>query len=453
MSAIDLADDVSRLRVPPSSQEAEQSLLGALLLDPEALDRVAKLRPAHLYRHEHRTIFEAIVGVVAAGQTCDVISVFDALGEKAAGVGGISYLNALAQSVPSSRGIESYAEIIRSKAQLRALIAAGDETATAAFASRGGNVGELVESAQAALSAIATESTVKAPRSLAQIAAERTQHYEDLQEGRISAGWPTSLPTLDAMLGGGLRAGGLYILAARPAVGKSSFALWLAERMASQGLPALVLSQEMPDVEVADRAVALAGHIDYGALVSGRMEKEDWTRTVDAMERLAALPMWVDDEGALSLHSIRAKARSVKGLKVLVLDYLQLCAGTKDDDNRNAQIEQLTRGLKALAKSAGIAIVALSQLNRNVETRAVKRPMLSDLRDSGAIEQDADAVLMMWPHQVFESGHKLIGCAVEKNRQGRTGAVCLDFDGAHQRWGQSSVNLDAKPEAKGRSYD
>jgi replicative DNA helicase len=434
-------EEVSRLRVPPHSQEAEQGLLGALLWDGDALDRVTKLRPAHLYRHEHRVIFEAIVALVAAGKTCDVVTVFDAIGDK--DVGGLAYLNALVQSVPGARGVERYAEIIRQKAQLRALIAASDEAAALAFQSKGGNVGEIVESTQAALSTIAAESTVKAPRSLAEIAIDRTGYYQDLQDGKISAGWPTSLPSLDAMLGGGFRAGGLYIVAARPAVGKSSLALWMAERMAAQGLPSLVLSQEMPDVEVADRAVALAGHVDYGALVSGRMGHEEWSRTSDALERLSTLPIWVDDEPALGLHAIRAKARSVKGLKVLVLDYLQLCAGGKEDDNRNAQIEALTRGLKALAKSAGIAVIALSQLNRDVEKRAIKRPMLSDLRDSGAIEQDADAVLMLWVHQAIEStGKKIIGCGVEKNRQGRTGSLSLEFDGAHQRWGQSTVSLE-----------
>lgn len=439
--------DTDRLRIPPHSQEAEQALLGALMLDGKALDRVPGLRAAHLYRQEHRLILEAIMGLVAAGAECDVVSVYAALGSNAEAVSGLPYLNALAQSVAGTGSITRHADIVRAKAQLRALIHAADETMTAAYGSTGTNVPELVEKAQAALSAIANESTVKAPRSLSEIAVQRSQWYEDLASGKVAPGWPCGIARLDDMLGGGLRPGGLYILAARPAVGKSSFALFLAEKMAAQGLPALVLSQEMPDVEVADRAVSLTGRVDYSALVSGRMDAEAWGRTAEALDRLAGLPLWVDDEPALTLPAIRAKARSVKGLRVLVLDYLQLCAGTRDDDNRNAQIEAITRGLKALAKSAGVAVIALSQLNRDVEKRAVKRPQLADLRDSGAIEQDADAVLMLWVHREFPDS-KLIGCAVEKNRQGRTGIVALHFEGRHQRWGQSTEPLELTPSGK-----
>jgi replicative DNA helicase len=437
-----------RLRVPPHSQVAEQALLGALLIDPDALARIPVLRPAHFFPHEHRTIFEAILGM--AGKACDVVTLYAALGERAEQVGGLAYLNALACSVGGASAIERHCEIVMARAQLRALIAAADETATTAFASAGANVAELVEAAQGRLAAIAVQSSVKAPRSLAEVAVQRSQWYDDLQSGKALPGWATGLPALDEMLSGGLRPGGLYILAARPKVGKSSLALWLAEHMAAQGLPALVLSLEMPDVEVADRAVALAGRVDYGALVSGRMDAEGWSRTTEALDRLAALPLWVDDEPALTLQGIRAKARSVRGLKVLVLDYLQLCAGTREDDNRNAQIEQLTRGLKALAKSAGLAVIALSQLNRAVESRAVKRPYLSDLRDSGAIEQDADAVLMLWVHRSLQMGHKVLGCALEANRQGRTGAVALAFDGRHQQWAQSTESLDdAKSSSRG----
>jgi replicative DNA helicase len=449
--ATELSND--RLRVPPHSSEAEQALLGVLLFDATVLDRMQALRSAHFYRHEHRLIFDAIVGLVTSGAECDVVSVFEALGDNAERVGGLPYLNALAHTVSGSRSVARHALIVRDKAQLRALIAAGDEVASAAFEAPIGAVSDLVENAQAKLSAIASEATVKAPRSLAQIAVQRSQWYEDLAEGKVAPGWPTGIPRLDEMLGGGLRAGALYILAARPAVGKSSFALWIAEKMAAQGLPALVLSQEMPDTEVADRSVALTGRVDYSALTTGRLDREGWSRVSEALEHLAGLPLWLDDEPALTLHAIRAKARSVKGCKVLVLDYLQLCSGTKDDDNRNAQIEALTRGLKALAKSAGIAILALSQLNRDVEKRAIKRPQLADLRDSGAIEQDADAVLMLWLHSSHEiSGHKVIGCALEKNRQGRTGTVALDFYGQHQRWGQSTESLDSAP-ARARSFE
>jgi len=176
------------------------------------------------------------------------------------------------------------------------------------------------------------------------------------------------------------------------------------------------------------------------------MDGEHWGRASEAMDRLARLPFFIDDQGALTLRDIRAKAKSVKGLKVLVLDYLQLCAGTRRDGNRNADIEEISRGLKALAKELGCAVLALSQLNRNVETRASKRPNLSDLRDSGAIEQDADVVMFLWPVRELEAeGRRIVGLGIDKNRQGRTGEFGLDFYGDTQRWSQSTADIHQAP--------
>ena len=258
-----------------------------------------------------------------------------------------------------------------------------------------------------------------------------------------SRGGATRIPSLDSMLSGGLRPGKLYILAARPKVGKSSLAQTIALTMAKSGRPALFLSQEMGAEEVADRAVVSAGRLDYSSLLSGKMTKEDWGRATDALEHLSDAALFVDDQGGLTMADIRAKARSVPGLKVLVLDYLQLSASELKDANRNAQIEEITRGLKTMAKQMDLCVIALSQLNRDVEKRASRRPQLSDLRDSGAIEQDADAVMFLWPVREFEQeGRRLIGLAVEANRQGRCGAVGLDFQGATQCWGESTMSIE-----------
>lgn len=439
-------DEVARLRVPPHSVQAEHAVLGCVMLDPASLERVGDLvTERDFYRHENRLVFAACVELAAKGKPCDVVSVLEHLQAtgRESDAGGLPYLNALAMCVPSAANACRYAEIVREKAQLRAAIAAADNLATAAFNTDGRELPEIVEEALGALTGIATRAVTRLPKRMGDIARSRLDHFDALARGEVSQGWATGLQGLDRLLGGGLRPGGLYILAARPKVGKSSLALRLAGTMAARDLPSLVLSQEMPDAEIADREIAQTGAIDYGRIVSGRITGDDWGRLAEAAQKIAALPLYVDDEPALTLSAIRAKARAVPGLRVLVLDYLQLCAGSgkRRDETRSGELEEITRGLKALAKSMGIAILALSQLNREVEKRANKRPVLSDLRDSGAIEQDADVVLMLWPHQGLDNGQKLIGCAIEANRQGPSGTLVLHFDGVHQRWGESNVTL------------
>ena len=432
------------LRQPPWSEAAEQSLLGSLLADNAAWDRCSDAVTAgDFYSQQHRLLFETIAALLLANRPADVVTVFERLQAqgKVEQAGGLAYLSAIASSVAGASNARRYAEIVAEKATRRTLIAACDEASSLAFGAE--NTAAVLDKIAATFAQLERRQTRKAPRSLAEIAIQRVEHYEALERGDVEAGWPTRIPALDAMLNGGLRPGGLYILAARPKVGKSSFSLAIAECMASQDRPTLVLSQEMPDTEVADRAVAHAGRVDYSALMSGRLGTEGWARAADAMEKLSSLPLYVDDQPALTIAEIKSKARSVKGLKVLVLDYLQLCAGTKEDDNRNAQIEAITRGLKALAKQQQIAVIALSQLNRDVEKRANKRPGLSDLRDSGAIEQDADVVMFLWPVSDFpHEGRKVVGLAVEANRQGPPGVMALDFHGAHQRWGESTASLE-----------
>ena len=245
------------------------------------------------------------------------------------------------------------------------------------------------------------------------------------------------------MTNGGFRGGKVYVLAARPSVGKSSFAQALGLKFAADGLPVLMLSQEMPDSELAERALANMGEADYSRLQRGKLHDAEWGGISDAAERLRDMPFWVDDQAALRLSDIRAKARMVKGLKVLVLDYLQLSAGSGQarGENRNSEIEEISRGLKALAKQMDVAVIVLSQLNRKVEERNDKRPQLGDLRDSGAIEQDADVVLLLWPARPLTDHTVLVGCEVAKQRGGKKGEFALDFEGRHQRWRESAAPL------------
>lgn len=436
------------------SIEAEQFVLGAVLLDNSAFDLVASvLEPGAFWHRPHGLIFSAMSSMVGSGQPVDVLTLFEAV-RVSGGVGecgSLSYLNGLVQSVPSATNVRRYAAIVANHAAGRSIADAAAQAV--AIASEAGEPAVKLDRIHAVFATLNRQQVRKEPRNLATIATERTEHYERLERGEISAGWPTGFAALDRLLSGGLRPGGLYILAARPKIGKSSFAQTVAEAMAAQGLPTLILSMEMPDVEVADRAVTMTGRVDYSALLSGKLDRENWSRVSDALHHLSSLPLYVDDTPGLTISAVKAKARTVKGLKVLVLDYLQLMSGTKADDNRNSQLEVITRGLKTMAKTDGLAIIALSQLNREVEKRPGRRPQLSDLKDSGSIEQDADAVMFLWPaRELPAEGRRIIGMAVEANRQGPQGTVALDFWGNRQRWGESTADITATS-PRGRGTD
>lgn len=439
-----------RLRVPPHSIEAEQSVLGGLLLDNRAWDRAAEvLREADFYRHEHRRIFATIGAMVCAGKPADVITVYEQmqrLGE-AEDFGGMTYLNALAHSVPSAANIRRYAEIVRDRALQRTMIGSVDEALTLLWTTD--DVGAAADRLATVAADMQRRQVRQAPRVLAEVMAESVDRLSRLQAGEIQRAWSTGFAWLDRALNGGLRPGLLYVLAARPAVGKSSFVKSIALNLAELGMPVLVLSQEMPSAEVADRAIAEIGAIDYGRLQRGTLDDDEWSRLADATERGSKLPLHIDDQPALRLSDIRSKARMVKGLKVLVLDYLQLAASSRRDANRNAEIEEISRGLKALAKDMRIAVIELSQLNREVEKRANKRPNLSDLRDSGAIEQDADVVMFLWPVREFKGeGRTIVGLSLDKNRQGQRGEIGLDFWGSFQRWTESTADISQTAPAR-----
>jgi replicative DNA helicase len=442
-------ESLAQLRVPPHSAEAEQAVLGGLLLDNGGWDRVGDLvTHADFYAFGHRLVFAAIGDLINSSRTADVITVGDKLGDKLRDVGGLPYLNAMAQSTPSASGIRGYATIVREKAILRKIIAASDEAAALAW-KQDGDVGQTLDKIAASFSAIERGTQTSEPVGIADLMVKAVDRISETHERGRPDGWPTGIAQLDRRLSGGFRPGLLYVLAARPKVGKSSLALWFALRMASQQLPTLVLSQEMPSAEVTDRAIASLGVIDYENLQRAELSDFDWSALTDAVTRGSELPLWVDDQPALTIGDIRAKARAVKGLKVLFVDYLQLCAGTDNDDTRNSQIEVITRGLKALAKQMGAAIVVLSQLNRDVEKRATKRPNLADLRDSGAIEQDADAVMFLWPVRTFEA-YSIVGCDVAAVRQGKPGAFALEFRGATQRWSESEASIEPLTTAERR---
>lgn len=457
-------NEVQNLRVPPHSLEAEQSVLGGLMLDNGAWDRVCDLlAESDFYRHEHRLVFAAIAGLVNATKPADIVTVFELLRAvgKADEAGGLPYLQVLSETVPSAAHIRRYAEIVREKALLRKLLSAGDEIASMAWSTDAGDVLERVEKASQLVATIQAQHVRNEPRTLSELVLRRIDRYAALAEGTEASGWATGIQKIDEMLNGGLRPGHVMVLAARPKIGKTSLAMEIVIRMAADhALPVLVLSQEMPAGELVDRIISRQGGIDGGHLQTGQLSDPEWGRLTEAAERLTRLDVEVDDQPALTLSEVRAKARKVfskhpgKG-GVLVLDYLQLMSGgsAKGDRNRNNEIEEISRGIKALAKQLGIAVIELSQLSRKVEERVTKRPILSDLRDSGGIEQDADVIVFLWHVRDHMDGAlRLIGCEVAANRHGTTGDFGLDFYRNYQRWQQSERSIEGptRTEQRGR---
>lgn len=448
MSANDLQ------RAIPQSVEHEQAVLGALLIDNDAIDRIGDLRGEHFFKHDHALIFAEIVALIAAGSGADVMTVFERLRAKRldAQVGGLKYLNDLANSTPSSANIARYAEIVRDRAQKRGLLSVASVIQDSVYQPESASV--LIDQAASQLEQLGEATIKREPKLAAQGLADHISILSKRSEGAVNS-ISTGLVDLDKQLNGGLRPGWLVILAARPGMGKTALALNIASHV-SIDHTALFLSMEMPEAELHDRHLASLGEIPLDQVMeSPEDDNEYWNRITAASLKVSKLQLYIDDQAGLRLLDVRAKARMVKrkaGLDVLVVDYLQLMSG--DGANRNAEIEGISRGLKALAKELNIAIIALAQLNRKSEDRANKVPMLSDLRDSGSIEQDADAVLFIHREQVSnpDAGDEWYGFAqvrFAKFRHGRTGDVALTYRGEFVKFenhiGQWPTHTVSKP--------
>ncbi len=436
-------DEVARLRVPPHSTEAEQSVLGGLLIDNMAWDRAGDIvTDSDFYRYEHREIFNAIATLIGASKPADVITVFEQLQSngKAEAVGGLAYLNALAQSVPSAANLRRYAEIVRERAILRKLISASDEIATNAFNPQGRAVSQILDEAEGKIFKIGEEGSRSKQGflSISQLAVELIDRVTELAENGAEdvTGVRTGFYDMDRMTAG-LQKGDLLILAARPSMGKTAFALNIAEYVAvNEGLPVLVFSMEMGASQLALRMVGSLGRIDQSGLRTGRLKDDEWGRLTEAVDKLGKAPLYIDETPALNPAELRARARRMARqhgtVGLIVIDYLQLMSGTSksDGENRATEISEISRGLKALAKELQCPVIALSQLNRSVETRTDKRPMMSDLRESGAIEQDADVIMFIYRDEYYNKESKELGIAeiiIGKQRNGPVGTVKLAF--------------------------
>ena len=426
--------------------EAEESLLASLMFDPQAVERIdLDIRPEHFYRAEHQNIFAAIQRLTSAGRSCDALAVSDDLertGELAA-VGGLASIVDLAASAWSSSGVKRHAEIVVERAMARSLVAAADEVRAIAENS-GMGVKERIDAAQKRVMELSDSATLGArePQLVADLMPKYLAAVMERWE-RKGGGISTGFPDLDRRLGGGLAEGSLFILAGRPAMGKTALALEIAYNVAAQGHPALVCSQEMQDTQLIDRAVSFVGRVALAKLLTGEdMSSDDHDRYASGIARVRDVPLHLDEQGALRPADVRRKARKVKnrsGLAVLVIDYLQLMVGDRDGENRTRELTQITGELKALAKELKICVIALSQLNRQVEARPNKRPVMSDLRESGSIEQDADVIVAPYRDEYYNDDSPYKGMAellVLKNRQGASGGfVPLTFQGEYTAFG------------------
>ena len=433
---------VAQLRIPPHSQEAESSVLGGLLLDNNSWDKVGDLLvEADFYRYEHRLVFASITSLVNSNRPADVITVFEQLQSqgKAEEVGGLAYLNSLAQYVPSSANIRRYAEIVRERSILRKLVSVSDEIATSALNTNGRPVTNILDEAEQKIFSIGEEGSRMRQgfQSMDKLVVQLLDRVEEMSKNPNDiTGVPTGFFDLDRMTSG-MQAGDLLVLAARPSMGKTALAINIAEHVAlHEDLPVAVFSMEMGASQLAIRIVGSIGRIDQGRLRTGKLIDDEWPRLSDAIERLKTVSLSIDETPGLTTSELRASARrlarSCGKLGLVVVDYLQLMSGSGggDGENRATELGEISRGLKMLAKELQCPVIALSQLNRGVEQRTDKRPMMSDLRESGAIEQDADVIMFIYRDDYYNKDSKEPGVAeiiIAKQRNGPTGTVKLTF--------------------------
>lgn len=431
---------LAHLRVPPHSIESECSLLGALMLNNEAYGLIVSLIRAHdFYRYEHQEIFRAIVELIDRDKPADVITVHEqlALTGKSEEVGGTSYLNTLAQYVPSASNITRYAEIVKDKSILRKLIAVGDEIVGEAFGATGTTPAEQLEAAEERILRIGAQDAVRPEDKMLSTLIPRFNNLllERSENPGKLVGISTGFTDLDHITNG-FKKGNLVVIAGRPAMGKTSLAMNIAEHCAIQEqLPVLVISLEMTADELTTRLVGAVGSIDQTHLATAQLADYEWGRVSEAMEKLHSAPIEIQDAGVNTISEIRAMARRAqhrhKQLGMVVVDYLQLVKGSGEgvQENRATEVAHVSRGLKLLAGELQCPVVALSQLNRAVEDRPDKRPRMSDIRESGSVEQDADAILFVYRDEVYTKEACLTPGVAEviiaKQRNGPTGTVRL----------------------------
>ncbi|HEX9450490.1 MAG TPA: replicative DNA helicase [Burkholderiales bacterium] len=440
---------VELIKLPPHSVEAEQSVLGGLLLDNTAWDKIADMiGESDFYRADHRLIYRHVSKLVGNSRPADVITVSESLEStrELEGVGGLAYLGALAQNTPTAANIRRYAEIVREKAVMRKLAEVGTEIAETAYNPMGKEAAQMLDEAESKVFAISEEGA-RGKQGFMDMQPLLTQVVEriDMLYNRDNpsdvTGVPTGFTDLDKMTSG-LQPGDLVIVAGRPSMGKTSLALNMAEHVALEsGLPVGIFSMEMGASQLVMRMLGSVGKLDQHKVRTGRLADEDWRKLTDAVGRLNDAPIHIDETAALNALELRARARRLHRqygkLGLIVVDYLQLMSASSQGENRATEISEISRGLKALAKELNVPVVALSQLNRSLEQRPNKRPVMSDLRESGAIEQDADLILFIYRDEVYNQDTPDKGKAeviIGKQRNGPIGTITLVFQGEYTRF-------------------
>ena len=430
-------------RTMPHDDVAEQSVLGGMLLSKDAIaDVVVSLRASDFYKPAHETIYEAILSLYGHGSPADAITVADELKKRGelTRVGGAAYLHTLIASVPTAANAQYYAEIVKEHAIMRRLIEAGTKIAQLGYANET-EVDALVDQAQAEIYAV-TDGNAKEDYVSFSEALEATMREIDANSNRPDGvyGVPTDFIELDELTGG-LHGGQMIVIAARPGVGKSTLALDIARSAAIHHHMATVFfSLEMSRTELAMRILSAEGKISMGRLKKGDLDTEGWTNLATLQGRIDSAPLFIDDSPNMTLMEIRAKCRRLKqrnDLKLVVLDYLQLMSSGKKVESRQQEVSEFSRSLKLLAKELDVPVIALSQLNRGSEQRTDKRPMVSDLRESGSIEQDADMVILLHREDMYNPDSDRVGEAdmiIAKHRGGPTRTIPLAFSGKYSRF-------------------
>ncbi|MCH9644814.1 MAG: replicative DNA helicase [Gammaproteobacteria bacterium] len=437
----------SNNKLPPQSLEAEQSVLGALLLDNRAWDKVAdRVKSTDFYRKDHQIIFEAIVALAERGKPFDTLTVAERLKEteKLNKMGGEAALYELANNTPSAANVVAYADIVRERSVLRELISTGTDITDSAFKPEGRDAQELLDKAEELVFKISQHnSRGKGPVPISQLLPKTTDRIDTLYHaGETITGVATGFSDFDALTSG-LQRGDLIVVAGRPSMGKTALAMNVAEYAAIKGdKPVLIFSLEMPAEQLTMRMMSSLGRIDQHKVRTGKLEDDDWPRITSAVSMLSEAKMYIDDTPALTPIEIRSRARRVArendGLGLIVVDYMQLMqVSGSGRENRATEVSEISRSLKAVAKELDVPLIALSQLNRSLEARSDKRPVMSDLRDSGSIEQDADVIIFIYRDEVYHEDSPDKGKAeiiIRKQRNGPIGDFHLTFLGKYTRF-------------------
>jgi replicative DNA helicase len=445
-----MADDsINKLRLPPHSLEAEQSLLGGLLIDNEALDKVADIvSVTDFYRQDHQIIYQHIHRLIERSQPADIVTVGESLESNSElnTVGGLEYLGLLAESTPTAANIRGYAQIIRERSIMRNLVEVGTDIVDNALSPQGRDAQQLLDESESKIFQIAEAGKndrigfTDIKELLPQVAERIDQLFQRDNPSDVT-GIPTGYKDLD-MMTSGLQPGDLIIIAGRPSMGKTSLALNMCEYVSvDTGLPTAVFSMEMASTQLVSRLIGSVGKLNQHKMRTGQLDDNDWEKLSYALGQLNEAPIFIDEGSALNPYEVRARARRLHKqcgrLGLIVIDYLQLMGSGGSTENRATEISEISRSLKALAKELNVPVIALSQLNRSVEQRPDKRPVMSDLRESGAIEQDADVIMFIYRDEVYNPETPDKGIAeiiLAKQRNGPVGRVKLTFLGEYTKF-------------------